>query len=188
MLSAGGLCSAISVGLRMTKTCHSLGRYDFFNLRMSPAVDWAKQHLHDILHWEDDAGYPEDNGVRTIGSITVTGQMPRYALALQQATGNARPLLSGKGDYEPHEFGLKNLMRGASGFLDVGDASTWDETDTCAMSIKFNVTRCQTRDTENGPILDMVQTSVMSALGTNLPAGCAKWFVRAGLPSSHVHL
>ena len=155
---------------------------------MSPAVDWAKQQLHDILHWEDDGGYPEDDGVRTVGSVTVTGRMPKYALALQQASGGRRPILGGQGDYDPHEFGLENLMSFAGGFLNVADVSRWDETDTCTMSIKYNVTRCQTRDTENGPILDMVQTSVTSALGTNLPAGCAKWFVRAGLPSSRMHL
>ena len=187
-LSAGESCSAISVDLRMTKSCHSLGSYDFFNLRMSPAGDWAKQQLHDILHWEDNAGYPEDDGIRTVGSITVTGRMPKYALALQQAVGGARPVLGGQGDYNPHEFGLKNLMYIVEGFLNVADLSTWDETDTCTMSIKYNVTRCQTRDTETGPVLDMVQTSVTSALGTDLPAGCAKWFVRAGLTSPHVHL
>jgi len=158
----------------------AISSYDFFNLRMSPAGGWAKQQLHDILHWEDDAGYPEDDGIRTVGSITVTGRMPKYALALQQPNGQeVRPILSGQGDHNQHEFGLKNLMKTAEGFLNVADLSTWDETDTCTMSIKYNVTRCQTRDTETGPVLDMVQTSVTSALGTDLPAGCAKWFVRA---------
>jgi len=182
--SSAGLKKAFLCGIDgkndKATAASAISSYDFFNLRMSPAGGWAKQQLHDILHWEDDAGYPEDDGIRTVGSITVTGRMPKYALALQQPNGQeVRPILSGQGDHIPHEFGLKNLMKTAEGFLNVADLSTWDETDTCTMSIKYNVTRCQTRDTETGPVLDMVQSSVTSALGTDLPAGCAKWFVRA---------
>jgi len=183
--SADGLKKAFLCGIEDQRDS-AISSYDFFNLRMSPAAGWTKQQLHEILTWENaSATTPDDGTGHMSGSLRVRGRMPKFALAIQQASGDGKAEIERVADHTPQVFGAPYLMKMEGGFLKVQDRSDWNDDENCTMSIKYNVTRCQTRQTDNGPVLDMVQSSVVSQLdeelpsGQKMPAGCAKWFVRA---------